>query len=274
MNTTIFKTGNRLKNSSMSVGKFVYNIPGGLQNSMDIGHVSCPIFIRLPIDPDAETIQYRTIFVRTFNGSLLRKNVEQTIEDNYPSTLINTYTDSDGDVVREYAITNSYYSAESVFSCRIAVGTTRVEVLNPEDMEGLGLECAAGNYYETETEMNIEQFEFLPCTNIRAYHGRKAYGDIKALKNRTDIRTLYVSESNVTGDIKHLIKSALTFRSLYVYKTNISGNLNELLDAIVAAGVTSGTFTATLGYSNVKIDGTTPTGTLHFDFDNQGWHRR
>ena len=72
---------------------------------------------------------------------------------------------------------------------------------------------------------------------------------------------------NVTGLANCIALTSLTLNTCH----NISGTLEALLDAMVAAGRTSGTMTIGLIQSAITYNGSVPSGTLTATFSDSGW---
>lgn len=268
MNTTIFKTGSRLSNSTIGIGKIVINFTGGSQ--VLVPGLVQGTFIGLHIQRKQSNVEgvFETFKVRVFNGHLLLNDFSEYAEIVAPISITMTEsTDSEGNIIRDYSIASDIGVNQDQYF-RWTIGTTRIEVFTDNvNYAGLhGLE----NTHLTEPEMNIEQFAFTPFTTIFAYYAEKAYGDIKAFKNRTDIKKVFISGSNVTGDINNFAKSALNITEFSFYNSKVYGELSTLLESMKRAGVRNKTISASVSGTGITYNGVSLTSIINMIFDENG----
>ena len=102
---------------------------------------------------------------------------------------------------------------------------------------------------------------------------QEIYGDLDSdFLGATSLTQLNLANNqllrgNVTGLGNCIALTSLTLNTCH----NISGTLENLLDAMVAAGRTSGTMTVALIQSAITYNGTVPSGTLTATFSGSGW---
>lgn len=262
MKATIFKTGTKIAGSSIGLGKFIVNYPGGSTEMTSL---------RVYRKEESEGV-YKAFRVNVYNAHLMYIEDDETImylEEKAAAYTPTTSTDSDGNVIYCYNILPSI-SANVYWTMRIGTGATRVEVIDIDNIDTVGI-YAAGESPQEEGDLNFEQYAHLPFTTINCCYARRAYGSIDSLKRRTDIEMLYVSGSrSLYGNIENLASSALALSGIYVYDTKISGSLNTLLELMKAAGVKNKEFMAGFNLSKVTYNGSVLAGTKIFDFDANG----
>lgn len=262
MKATIFKTGTKILDSSMGLGKLVINYPGGATSVASV---------RVHREEESEGV-YKSFGVKVYNAHLIINLDDEwtNLEDAAPSSVsVDTETDADGNVIYTYTIRSGLSSSET-YRLYAGAGVTRIEVLdldNIHDAAVYGLQASP----EEEALINFEQYAHLPFTEINCCYATRAYGSINALRHRTDIESLYISGSQgLTGNVESLVNSAASLTGIYVFRTRINGKLDVLLEAMKAAGVKNRTFSATIGGSSVTYAGSSRTGTLTFVFDANG----
>ncbi len=273
MKTTIYKTGTNLTASAFGLGKLIINYPEG---TTDITNT-----IRVSRKKVNDTLM--TFRMKVYNGHLWYTGGDSLDPESMPfeekytvSGAAVMTTDDDGNVIRTYTLTGGIgdtidNGTNNYRIFQIGAGVTRVEILDFDNLKYAGIYGSFSSPFP-DGEINVEQYAYLPTTEINNCYAEKAYGNVVAFKNRTDITSVYFSGcKSVYGDISSFAASAANLDGVFVFRTSVHGSLNKLLDALTAAGVKNKTFTATIGESNVTFNGSlAPSGTLTIDFDSNG----
>lgn len=257
MKCTVFRTGTSVE-SSIGLNKVIIKYPGGINNATGT--------IRVDRKSNQDE-SFKTFRLRVYNGHIWHFGQNRPYEEvATTNNSVEVTTDEQGNTVRLYTLFSGV-SGASAWQIYFEIGVTRVEVLDVDNLNYVGIAGSSGS--SILGELNVEQFAHLPFEIINSPYS-KTYGNLEAFKNKAGLKSIGLSGSEVVGDIKNLIASASTLEGLYVYNTKVYGNLEILLEAMKAAGVTNRTLTLAIGQSGVTYQNATPTGIIYFDFDGNG----
>lgn len=253
MNTTIFKTGNVLNDATIGVNKLVITFPGGATEVLPYFENSTQIGLLVHRKLVSEGVYY-SFRVKVFNGTLLMAD-NIAVEESLPvSGRCEEYQDEEGNDIKLYTMLSSMGAMVDYFF-HWSVGTTRIEVIDTDNIEYAGLFGKQDNRI-TEAHMNFNQFGVLNFARIQAFYVDNCVGDLRCLKNKTNIQAVNISGSDVTGDVKNLVNSAGALSSCSFYASKVYGDIKYVLDAKKAAGAKNTTFgPASLGLTDVLYDG-------------------